>query len=508
MNKTLKLSLILVALLETSCAINPVIEEIPSAQQQRLNADMQSVKRYRDGVARLINYAKSRVEIFPSARPNVNYLLTESERETVRHLWASLLDYYLLLDSIQRYHLDGYVLPISQQQKQSFQIAHSAFLTQYRFALEFIERVENDPNLAVLLNDAIPESGLAANSYDNFKLRFLNAKIATEFAAYDVIEKTVFDKQALLVPAITEDTAYLWNMGKGKGVELTLNNAGSLIKNKGLQLIFPIQAGVSEWMGDTKVLRQDKSLISATQIQDLEKQLEPGDIMLQRREWYVSNVGLPGFWSHSALYIGTAEQRLAYFNDAEVKHWVIAQGEPTGDFEALLRKDSAIRYGTSLAPQEHGHKPRVLEAISEGVAFTSIEHSAAADALVSLRPRLSKLEKAKALRRAFRYSGRPYDFNFDFQTDSALVCTELIYKAYEPDSNYRGIRLNLEDIAGRTVMPANAIAKQFDQEYGTDQQQFDLIVFLDGQEKKGIAVQQNVDAFRQSWKRPKWHALL
>ena len=507
MNKTLKLSLVFIALLQTACAINPVTD-IPTAQQQRLNSDAQSVNIYRNGISQLINYTKTHTDIFPSTQPNATHLLTENQRNTVRQLWASLLDYYLLLDSIQRYHLDGYVLPITTEQKQSFQIAHSAFLTQYRFALEFIERVENDPNLAVLLNDAIPELGLATNSYDKFKLRFLNAMIATEFAAYDVIEKTLPDKQALLAQAITDDTAYLWNMGKGKGVELTLNNAGSLIKNTGLQLIFPIQAGVSEWMGDTKVLRQDKSLISATQIQALEKQLEPADIMLQRREWYVSNVGLPGFWSHSALYIGTAEQRHAYFNDAEVKHWVIEQGEPTGDFEALLRKDSAIHYGTSLAPQEHGHQTRVLEAISEGVSFTSIEHSAAADALVTLRPRLSKLEKAKALRRAFRYSGRPYDFNFDFQTDSALVCTELIYKAYEPDSNYRGIGFNLEQIAGRTVMSANAIAKQFDREYGTPQQQFDLIVFLDGQEKKGIAINQNVDAFRQSWKRPKWHALL
>lgn len=501
MNNTFKLSVILIALLETACALNQSIEP---PVQQRLNADSQSVNIYREGISQRVNYAKSHPELFPNSATNATHLLTEDQRNQVRQLWASVLDYYLLLDSIQRYHFNG--LPNTSAEIRSFQLAHAAFLAQYRFALEFIERVEQDPKLAVILNDVMPELGLPANTYDKFKLRFLNPIIATEFTAYNIIEQNLPD--TALTPAMQQDSAYIWNMGKGKGEQLTLDNASAVLKNTGLQLIFPVQAGVSEWMGDTKVLRQDKNLISAAQIQDLEKQLEPGDIMLQRREWYVSNVGLPGFWSHSALYIGTPEQRKTYFNDAEVKQWVIQQGEASGDFEALLRNDSATHYGLSLLPQEHGHPPRVLEAISEGVSFTSIEHSAAADALVNLRPRLSKLEKAQALRRAFRYSGRPYDFNFDFQTDSALVCTELIYKAYQPSSNYRGIQFNLEQIAGRTVMPANTIAKQFDSEYGKNYQQLDMIIFLDGQEKQGVAIKTNVENFRQSWKRPKWHALL
>jgi hypothetical protein len=52
----------------------------------------------------------------------------------------------------------------------------------------------------------------------------------------------------------------------------------------------------------------------------------------------------------------------------------------------------------------------VLEAMSEGVLFTSLEHSAAADALAVLRPQLSAVERAAAFVRAFGYAGRPCDY--------------------------------------------------------------------------------------------------
>jgi hypothetical protein len=288
---------------------------------------------------------------------------------------------------------------------------------------------------------------------------------------------------------------------------LTAANAVNVLKKMGHRVTFPVQTGISAWMGDTKVLRQDRSLISAAQIAALPPRLEPGDVLLQRREWYMSNVGLPGFWSHAALYIGTPEERRAVFGDPEVRRWVVAQGEASGDFEALLHNLYPQAYPAALRPQEEGHAPRVLEAISEGVVFTTLEHSASADSMVALRPRLASTEKAQAILRAFRYVGRPYDFDFDFQTDSALVCTELVYKAYEPAPGYRGLYLRLEEIVGRTAIPANAIARQLDDELRAGAPQFEMVLFLDGQEKLGKAVESGIDEFRRSWRRPKWHVI-
>jgi hypothetical protein len=229
--------------------------------------------------------------------------------------------------------------------------------------------------------------------------------------------------------------------------------------------------------------------------------------MLERRDWYLSNVGLPGYWPHAALYIGTEAERSAFFADAEVQTWVRKQGEASGDFNALLKSRYIAAWETSIKPQEHEHIPRVIEAMSEGVSFTTLEHSADCDALAVLRAKLSRVEKAQAILRAFHYAGRPYDFNFDFGTDAELVCTELIYKAYEPANGFTGLTLPTVEMLGRKVAPANEFVKQFDTQFAAGKQQFELVKFLDGSERLKNAKESTLEDFRASWKRPKWHVL-
>ena len=486
-------------------AIGAAAEAGTGPVAQRQATDREAVDIYRSGLERLVVYTRSRTDLFPATRLRAPRLLSEGERHTVRSTWKSLLDYYLALDSLGRFHAESYVRSGKREMAPSFHLARGAFLAQYRFALDFIERAENDPKLAILLNDPVREIGLPKGSYDQFKFRYLNVAAASQFAAYGAVARLLPPPDPELARAIAQDEALIWQAGKGKGEALTVANAGNVLKKLGSRLSFPVQTGISEWMGDTKVRRQGRALISPAQIAAIRPRLEPGDILLQRREWYMSNVGLPGFWSHAALYVGTPEERRARFGGPEVRRWVIGQGEASGDLERLLQRRYPKAYALARAPQEEGHVPRVLESISEGVVFTTLEHSAAADSMVALRPRLTPLDKARALVRAFRYVGRPYDFNFDFQTDSSLVCTELVYKAYEPAPGFRGLSWKPEEVVGRTAIPANSIARQFAQDRGA---QLAMVLFLDGQEKRGTAVEAGVEEFRQSWRRPKWHVLV
>jgi len=501
--------LILFSLLGTSAFAQPfeLLRLDHSTRAARQAVDLRAVQIYREGLERTLRFVNTRPELFPARRIEKR-LLDDAAKTQVRTIWKSLLDYQLALEALEQYHKDFVLLRHEAERERSLLLTYAAHLARYRFALDFIERAENDPELSKVLNEAVHDLGLAKGSYDRFKLHFLNGGRGTQFAALSVLYKASRHRpEPSLAAQLDADSGRVWEMGRGKGSQMTALNALSVVRGTAQRAVFPAQAGISEWMGDTKVLRQNQALISAAQIAAMIPHLRPGDVMLQRREWYVSNVGLPGFWSHAALYVGTPQERRANFDDAEVRAWVKQQGIADGDLEKLLAQRYPKAYQTSQALQEHGHVPRVLEAISEGVSFTTMEHSAAADSLVVLRPRLAKKEQAVALLRAFGYAGRPYDFDFDFQTDASLVCTELVYKAYEPGRDFRGLRLQPQEIVGRLAIPANDIARAFDSEYQTPQQQWDMVLFLDGDERQKRAVEAGVAAFRASWQRPKWHIL-
>jgi hypothetical protein len=482
--------------------------ELSTARQQaRLAADAQALLRYRAGLARVVQLTRLHPELFPATKLAAPRLLQREQREAVWATWQSFLEYVMAADSLAEYYADFPALS-SAVEGGALAVRYGSFLAPYRFALDFIDRAENDPGLTVILDEPVPELGLAGGSYAAVKLRFLNIQRAAEFAAFEALRaRTPLNRFPALRAAVEEDAAAVWQAGKGRGEQLTAANALAVVKGTTSSAFFPVQAGIAEWMGDTKVWRTERNLISDAQIQSLAPRLLPGDILLERREWYLSNIGLPGYWPHAALVVGTPEERAALFADPEVTAWVKAQGQPDGDFEALLAAREPAAAKTSRA-MENGHPVRVLEAISEGVVFTSFEHTLAADSLAVLRPRLATTARAAAILRAFHYAGRPYDYDFDFLTDSALVCTELVYKAYEPGPGKTGLSLPLTEVLGRTTLPPNLIARMYDEELRTVGQQLDLVAFLDGDEAVGVALESTEASFRASWKRPKWHVVV
>lgn len=484
-------SLLLLAAL--ACAASASSTSTDRGTVLKTAAAAESVRLYREGLASVNAFAAGRPELFPPVKAGAARLLSADERDEARAAWKALFEYVLALDSLGRRHADWWKRK-GADRADALLVFAGAYLASYRAALDFLDRAENEPALHALLDEPAPDTGLPAGSFARFKFRFLNVARAAEFTALQA-QLAAFPSASFpaLKAAVDEDARRVLTHGvAGRGPELTARNGLKIVQSAGFAAWFPVQTGVSEWMGDTKVLRPGRSLVSAAQIAALTARLEPGDILLERREWYLSNVGLPGYWPHAALYVGTPEQRRAYFG---------------ADFEARLSSRAPAAYALSLGA-EHGHPFRVVEAISEGVSFTTMEHSADADAVAALRPRLSKTEKAEAVLRAFAYQGRPYDFNFDFGTDAALVCTELVFKCYEPSKERSGLKLPVERMLGRFATPANLVAKLFDQEYGSPSAQLDFVAFLDGSERQGAAVESTVEAFRASWRRPKWHIIV
>ena len=240
--------------------------------------------------------------------------------------------------------------------------------------------------------------------------------------------------------------------------------------------VYAAQSMLSEMIGDLRIVK-DEPLISVRQVhEEIAPKLQPGDIFLERRNWFLSNAFLPGFWPHSAMYIGTPDdlRALGIADHPEVKRrWT--------------------EYAR-LAPDGEPHT--ILESVSEGVIFNSAGESMHADHVAVLRPRLSREQIAQAIVRAFSHQGKPYDFEFDFFTSDKLVCTELLYRSYEGMLHF-----DLVHIMGRDTLPALEIGRKFAREKDNSNRELDFILFMDGDNTAGKARLAGVEAFIESLER-------
>lgn len=438
----------------------------------------------------------------PDAPPDGAPVLLREEKVRLWALWQRVLDLVLALDRAAEAHEVWVRRWTSRARRADFARHQAAFLAAYRGALAFIAAVERDPRTDAVLNDAVPEMGLPPGTYDAFKLRYLSTVVGAQFALLRAASTLLLEPgMDPLRVAAAEDATALWEAGTGRGTTLTAKNAVGILRKGGLRAWFPVQKGASLLISHWRLPMREGWLIRRKQLRGLLPLLRPGDVLLQRREWVVTNVGLPGFWTHAALFVGTPQERLELAQDAGVREWL---GRRFGGVDAL---ETCLAAG--LPPEAlrrlDRFPQRIVEAVGEGVIHTSLERSGACDGLAVLRPRLPAWEKARALLRAFHFLGRPYDFAFDFSTDSALVCSEVVAKSYEGSEGGRGLSLPITEVAGHLALPPNDIARLFDAEAGREDRQFDLVAFLDGREDEGRAVPAGEEEFRASWRRHKWH---
>lgn len=442
--------------------------------------------------------------ILPAAETAASPLLRRQEKERLWAIWQLVLDCTIALDRAAQLHgawMRGWS---PRSRTRDFMRHHAAFLAAYRGALAFMDAVERDPRLDPVLNDAVPELGMPAGTYDAYKLRFLNAALGAQFALLRAASLAFGpDRHDSLRTAADEDSTFIWDAGLGRGSALTAKNAMALLRKGGFKAWFPIQRGASLAVSHLRLPVRKGGLIRRRQLREILPLLAPGDVLLQRREWVFTNVGLPGFWTHAALFVGTPKEREALASDASVRAWLREYRGGAQDLEACL---GAV---ATTCRRAGDHFPaRVIEALAPGVIFSSMERSAACDGLAVLRPRLSPHEKAAALIRAFHFLGRPYDFAFNFATDSALVCSEVVVKSYEAGEGTHGLSLPVTCLAGHAVVPPNDVARVFDVEADREDRQFDLVCFLDGREAEHRAVLASEGDFKTSWRRPKWHVFM
>ena len=275
---------------------------------------------------------------------------------------------------------------------------------------------------------------------------------------------------------------------------------------------------IATWLGDTKTRNRNpdyyngNTLIDIELAMQMEQKVTPGDIMLSRTDWFLSNMFLPGFWSHSFIYLGDETKLKNYFNSAEVNAHYLKKCQ---DYKLLC--DNFVSYLKQKFPayldyqkkDKYGYPQTLIEATSKGVHFSTIRYTFLNDYLAALRPMISKLEKAKTIETAFEFYGADYDYDFDYSSDDKVVCSELVGKSISPyvQFNYDIDKKEyLEYIMGRVSMPVQNILKKFYDEdiKGVRKKELKFIAYLKGYPKLKKAKFVTKDTFFESLKNKKW----
>lgn len=160
--------------------------------------------------------------------------------------------------------------------------------------------------------------------------------------------------------------------------------------------------------------------ISSSQRTELLELAQPGDVFITRHDDAMSNLFLPGYWPHAALFLGGKKSEQTESGSCRYQH----------DF---------------------------LEAKKDGVLFRAASETLHVDSCLILRPPLEVQQREIALQRACSHEGKMYDFLFDFRTSDRLACTEVIYRTYH---GIAGMHFSLVIKSGRACLPAEDLIDQ------------------------------------------------
>lgn len=304
---------------------------------------------------------------------------------------------------------------------ESIVISMAAALTLYDNAQFMQDHFHDKSEIRAKLNEAYPEYGVDENFYKDSLMRAntltYRSTMLDAIRFFEDNRKTI----ALYIAQGDPSIRYLYNYIDHSPMRATLGGDNafkeiadqvSVLVSRTTELPFTtvekLKFTFSKVLGNTMglvrwrsgKLREDKEFLA-----DFSAQLQPGDVLLEKTPFALTDKTIPGHFGHAALYIGTYEQLrdLGALNEPFIK-----------------RHLDEIKEGKVI-----------LEALREGVVLNSVEHFMNIDDVATLRPsRLSPDEIRSSLDLALSNYGKKYDFDFNVNTTETIVCSELVYVAY------------------------------------------------------------------------------
>jgi len=313
-----------------------------------------------------------------------------SEDDQVVQLWVS---YHMARNALLE-TISGY------QQTTTTNIALADFAVAYAAAVVLVdagrflrELFAGEPVIRRKLNELYELYGITAGSFDAIQMslsdpghavQLYQANQFFEQHATALRQSAASDDTLAAVLAIIDRLSQRLNISvtdyaKARVHERARDLYEKLVDRGTRQAVYAIQSWVSRWVGQLSTQPTHQPALPENIKTELLALLQPGDVLVTRKEHSLTNYFLPGYWPHAALYLGGS---------------------------------------------------RVVEALADGVHERSVESPFAVDAITAIRPQLEAEQIETALERARRHVGKPYDFDFDFTRADRMVCTEVVYRSY------------------------------------------------------------------------------
>lgn len=319
---------------------------------------------------------------------------------------------------------------------------HAAYLLTFAAALTLIdvarflrEHAEDRPLVRRKLNQPLPTFGIEGGTYDRTQKSLVSARHAWHL--YHALKYESKYREELVdvarqrnlesILSIVDELRARSDISLRRFARVKLRTRGDQILRRIGRTLFQrssygIQKIVSSLMADKYVRVGHQPQIPQGIIESLEEVIQPGDVFVVRKEHALTNYFLPGFWPHAALYLGSV---------------IDFQSMGIENHPLVLQRWQQLTETSSRC---------VLESMKDGVRIRCWSSPLASDSCLILRPQLTAGKIAEGLARVLAHEGKRYDFDFNFERSDRMVCTEVVYRAYD---GLDGMSLPLTTRAGR-----------------------------------------------------------
>jgi len=387
--------------------------------------------------------------------PGQRGYFTPDEDNEVRRMLLAYRNYRLACwDIIWRYY-NAYKTPEMQApgapegKVRGFIIGYAAALRLFQKSLRLVEIAEFDPMLRSKLNEPDRKFDLPGGFFEDVLVSYssLYNYVRILAAAYYWRKNRRLARKlgveddpgvGWLIPIIARERRVLrgkfWSI-LWKRLRRDWGSAWRMLVKPVAMFRYRSRAGIASIVSELRIGRGYVRGIGLRALEHLRDALRPGDVLLTRSEDRITSAILPGFWTHAALFVGTRETLAAAG---------VLDHPKVDRLRAILER---IGSGQGL----------VVEAVPRGCRVHTLEYCLRADHVAVLRPNLDGPALRECIVEAFSHVGKPYDFEFDFNVSTRIVCTELIYRSLHG----RGaIRFALTKRLGRYTLTADDMVEQ------------------------------------------------